>query len=75
MKNSNHSRARSVRTGLATALATALAAGSLATAPLAARAASDTANAPGDWNQYHGDYRGWRFSALDQVNTRNVKKL
>jgi alcohol dehydrogenase (cytochrome c) len=29
----------------------------------------------GDWAQYHNDYRGWRYSELDQVNKKTVKNL
>lgn len=28
-----------------------------------------------DWPQYHGDWRGWRYSPLDQINKSNIKKL
>jgi alcohol dehydrogenase (cytochrome c) len=28
-----------------------------------------------NWPDYHGDWRGWRYSPLDQVNKKNVKKL
>ena len=37
--------------------------------------AADPADVPGDWAQYHRDYRGWRYSPLDQINASNVKKL
>jgi hypothetical protein len=30
---------------------------------------------PGDWLTYHGSYRSWHYSALDQINTKNVSKL
>ena len=30
---------------------------------------------PGDWLTYHGSYKGWHFSGLDQINTGNVDKL
>jgi PQQ-dependent dehydrogenase (methanol/ethanol family) len=30
---------------------------------------------PGDWLTYHGTYKGWHYSALDQINTKNVSKL
>jgi PQQ-dependent dehydrogenase (methanol/ethanol family) len=30
---------------------------------------------PGDWATYHGSYRSWHFSALDQINAKNVDKL
>ena len=31
--------------------------------------------AGGNWPEYHGDWRGWRYSPLDQINKGNVKKL
>jgi alcohol dehydrogenase (cytochrome c) len=30
---------------------------------------------PGDWLTYHGSYKSWHYSALDQINTKNVSKL
>jgi PQQ-dependent dehydrogenase (methanol/ethanol family) len=30
---------------------------------------------PGDWPTYHGSYRSWHFSSLDQINAKNVGKL
>ncbi|MGA8151349.1 MAG: PQQ-dependent dehydrogenase, methanol/ethanol family [Terriglobales bacterium] len=30
---------------------------------------------PQNWLTYSGDYRGWRYSSLTQLNTRNVKQL
>src|ERR671932_2373160 len=30
---------------------------------------------PNDWLTYHGSYKGWHYSALDQVNTTNIKEL
>ncbi|MBI3684048.1 MAG: PQQ-dependent dehydrogenase, methanol/ethanol family [Acidobacteria bacterium] len=33
------------------------------------------AKEPQNWLTYSGDYRGWRYSALDRVNKRNVKQL
>lgn len=36
---------------------------------------NDAADNGADWAQYHRDYRGWRYSPLEQVNTNNVKKL
>src|SRR5438477_4833927 len=34
-----------------------------------------SANEPQNWLTYSGDYRGHRFSALDQVNTGNAPSL
>lgn len=28
-----------------------------------------------DWPEYHGDWMGWAYSPLDQINAGNVKKL
>ncbi len=30
---------------------------------------------PNDWLTYHGSYRSWHFSLLDQINADNVKRL
>jgi len=30
---------------------------------------------PGNWMTYHGTYKSWHYSALDQINTANVGKL
>ena len=30
---------------------------------------------PADWLTYHGTYKSWHYSALDQINTSNVKDL
>src|SRR5436309_5655996 len=30
---------------------------------------------PGNWLMYSNTYNSWRFSRLDQINTRNVKNL
>ena len=30
---------------------------------------------PNDWLTYHGSYKSWHYSALDQINTSNVKNL
>ena len=30
---------------------------------------------PGDWLTYHRDYKGWQYSPLDQINSKNVDKL
>lgn len=35
----------------------------------------EAADNPADWPEYHRDYRGWRFSPLEQINKSNVKKL
>ncbi len=30
---------------------------------------------PHNWLMYYGSYNAWRYSSLDQINTKNVKKL
>jgi len=30
---------------------------------------------PNDWMSYHGGYKSWHYSALDQINANNVKDL
>lgn len=35
----------------------------------------DADSLPGDWTTYHGSYRGWHYSGLDQINVKNVDKL
>jgi PQQ-dependent dehydrogenase (methanol/ethanol family) len=30
---------------------------------------------PNDWLTYHGSYKGWDYSGLDQINADNVKNL
>ena len=34
-----------------------------------------TKESPDDWLTYHGTYRSYHFSPLDQVNAGNVKQL
>src|SRR4029453_13132996 len=34
-----------------------------------------TRESPGDWVTYHGTYRSYHFSPLDQINASNVKQL
>ncbi len=34
-----------------------------------------SANEPGNWLTYSGNYQGWRFSALDQITQNNADKL
>ena len=45
-----------------------------AAAPEAQALAPDAANGK-DWTTYHGTWRSYHFSALDQINTDNVKNL
>src|SRR5262249_61459428 len=37
--------------------------------------AQDAAPTRSDWGNYNGTQFSWRYSALDQVNTSNVKQL
>src|SRR5881227_2898945 len=30
---------------------------------------------PNDWLTYHGSYKSWHYSGLDQINADNVKNL
>ena len=30
---------------------------------------------PNDWPEYHRTWNAWRYSPLDQINTKNVSKL
>jgi alcohol dehydrogenase (cytochrome c) len=30
---------------------------------------------PGNWMTYHGSYKSWHYSALDQINTKNITGL
>ena len=30
---------------------------------------------PADWLTYHGTYKSWHYSGLDQISTKNVSKL
>lgn len=30
---------------------------------------------PNDWLTYHGSYKSWHYSALDQINTDNIRNL
>ncbi len=62
----------------ATTRRTLIAALAAAILPLAAAGdalAGGPAAKSGDWPEYHRDYRGWRYSPLDQINAGNVRKL
>ena len=44
--------------------------------PLSSQApAAKPSIAAGDWPDYSGDLRGWRYSPLDQINAANFSKL
>lgn len=74
MKRRNRS---AIRTLLAAALS--MAAGAFAANPYAGDVTyeriRDADKQPGDWTTYHGSYRGWHYSALDQINSKNVERL
>src|SRR5258705_13511275 len=60
-------------TGCVVALAAmAVAPPSLAIDPARLEAAEQT---PNDWLTYHGGYKSYHYSALDQINASNVKNL
>jgi alcohol dehydrogenase (cytochrome c) len=63
-----------------TALATVfMASFAVGTAALAAELDGDRLihadKEPGNWMTYHGTYKSWHYSPLDEINTRNVSKL
>lgn len=55
------------------ALALGLAVGSAHAQPV--DTARIAAGNPNDWLTYHGSYKGWDYSGLDQINASNVKDL
>ena len=64
--------------GSATAMALATVGALAATPPAHAVDPSRLENAdknPNDWLTYHGSYKSYHYSALDQVNTSNVNRL
>jgi alcohol dehydrogenase (cytochrome c) len=66
-------RARQLTTCAAVALAAMLSAASAAEID-ASRLQSAEQN-PADWLTYHGGYKSYHYSALDQINAGNVKNL
>lgn len=36
---------------------------------------ADPGENPANWPEYHRDYRGWRYSPLEQINTTNIRRL
>ena len=63
-----------VRAKLMTSAATLLAATAL-TATAYAQDAKSLAEPGKDWETYHGSYKSWHYSPLNQINTENVSKL
>ena len=44
-----------------------------AMAAISSSAISTAAELTGtNWPDYHGDYRGWRYTPLDQINKSNI---
>jgi alcohol dehydrogenase (cytochrome c) len=63
---------------LATAAVTVIAATIGCATPSFAIDPSRIANAdknPNDWLTYHGSYKSWHYSALDQINTSNIDRV
>ena len=63
-----------LRIALVTAFAATFAAGALA-ADVDSNRLLNADQEPGNWMSYHGSYKSWHYSALDQINTGNVSKL
>jgi len=69
---------RMVRTTAATTLAAsaALTTGALAeSADVTLERIRNADKQPGDWLTYNRDYKGWQYSPLDQINSKNIDKL
>ncbi|MEO6023204.1 MAG: PQQ-binding-like beta-propeller repeat protein [Burkholderiales bacterium] len=65
-----------VRTAFATAMTVAMfAAGGSFAADVDGQRLINSEKEPGNWMSYHGSYKSWHYSALDQITTRNVGKL
>lgn len=61
---------------VAAAVAASMLAGvSASAAEVDAKRLADAHNNPDDWLTYHGSYKSWHYSGLDQINTSNVKNL
>src|ERR1700751_5995608 len=67
------------RNSLAAAVAVATAIGAIALGASAAdvdmKRLNDADKNPADWLTYHGSYKSWHYSGLDQINANNVKNL
>ena len=67
------------RTAQSLVAGTALAMGALFVSSFALAQPIDTARIaagnPNDWLTYHGSYKDWDYSGLDQINTNNVQNL
>jgi PQQ-dependent dehydrogenase (methanol/ethanol family) len=52
-----------------------LATGGLTAAELDGKRLINADKEPGNWLSYHGNYKAWHYSPLDQINTSNVDQL
>ncbi len=68
---------RSLCIALATALSVAFATGSSIAADVGGDRVlnADKELAKGNWVTYHGSYKGWHYSPLEQISTKTVGKL
>ncbi|MEO7321216.1 MAG: alcohol dehydrogenase, partial [Burkholderiales bacterium] len=65
-----------MRTAFATAATAAMfAAGGSFAADVDGQRLLNSDKEPGNWMSYHGSYKSWHYSALDQITTRNVGRL
>ncbi len=71
------SKKRYLRIALATAFSVAVAAGSSFAADVDGNRVlnADKELEKGNWLTYHGSYKSWHYSPLDQINTKTVGKL
>src|ERR1700704_3047375 len=71
------SKKRYLRIALATALTVAFGAGSAVAADVDGNRVqnADKELEKGNWITYHGSYKSWHYSPLDQINTKTVGKL
>src|SRR5438270_5271780 len=69
MKRKFHSATLTVATAFA---AIAFSAGA---ADIDSQRLNDADKNPADWLTYHGSYKSWHYSGLDQINADNVKSL
>ena len=67
-------RGKKIAAAMALAVSAATAGASCAAAQQVDTARIEAA-APGDWLTYHGSYRSWHYSPLDQINAGNVGDL
>jgi glucose dehydrogenase len=67
------SNAKTLAMGMAVAMGALLSAATALAQPV--DTARIAAGDPNDWLTYHGSYKGWGFSGLDQINSSNVQDL